>query len=275
MIKFMSGVLQGCPGSAFLFNSAIDPFFCRADRVLREANRGIIRGCGDDLGISLSRLKHLGLLAPTSGNAQSLVGLTIKAPKCILVSLCTFSRELARAIAKWLRRNIPHADFAIHDCTDFMGIYVVPGAGKHNLVEQTKKIQDPVQSVEVAKASVRLGAHTYNIRVVPCVGFVVQLPPYAPQMDVVDRAVMHTCLGLPQNALCHADFFHLQQCGGLEFRSISAAAASHLSDLRERLYTLGPNGSPKLKPLLLSTSLSRPFPLVNCLWLLGLPSHCL
>ena len=36
LIWFLSGVLQGCPGSAFLFNNAIDPFLREIDRILRE-----------------------------------------------------------------------------------------------------------------------------------------------------------------------------------------------------------------------------------------------
>ena len=39
---------------------------------------------------------------------------------------------------------------------------------------------------------------------------------------------MHTCMRLPQNALCHANFFHHHHCGEPKFRSIGADAASSL-----------------------------------------------
>ena len=97
IVQVLFGVLQGCPGSAFLFNNALDPFLCWADRTLREANRGIIKGCADDLGIALSRLLHLGKLAPICAKSQTLAGLCLTAPKCVLVPLCTFSEDVARA----------------------------------------------------------------------------------------------------------------------------------------------------------------------------------
>ena len=39
LIVFLSGVLQGCPGSVFLFNNVLDPFLFMFDRVLRRQAR--------------------------------------------------------------------------------------------------------------------------------------------------------------------------------------------------------------------------------------------
>ena len=36
ILNFLSGVLQGCPGSAFLFNNSLDPFLYLLHRILRE-----------------------------------------------------------------------------------------------------------------------------------------------------------------------------------------------------------------------------------------------
>mgnify|MGYP002177190554 CR=1 FL=1 len=53
LVNFLSGVLQGCPASAFLFNHALDPFLSSFHNALRSNNVGIVRACADDIGISL------------------------------------------------------------------------------------------------------------------------------------------------------------------------------------------------------------------------------
>ena len=64
LINFLSGVLQGCPASAFLFNNALDPFLTSFDKILRDNDAGIVRACADDMGISLRKLKHMHLIDP-------------------------------------------------------------------------------------------------------------------------------------------------------------------------------------------------------------------
>jgi len=96
LIAFLSGVLQGCPGSAFLFNNGLDPFLYLMYNKLREANRGIGRACADDIGVCLARLKHLQLLYPIFHSAQELAGLKLKPVKCVLVPLCDLSENVRR-----------------------------------------------------------------------------------------------------------------------------------------------------------------------------------
>ena len=154
IIQFLSGVLQGCPGSAFLFNNSIDPFLLLMHNSLREGNRGISRACADDIGVCLARLSSLALLTPIFSAAKSMAGLSLKAPKCILVPLCRFSPKVARDILKWLGRNIPEwSQFTILDCTKFLGFYIGPGAGRMNWIEQTSKMKERIQCIQTAKAS--------------------------------------------------------------------------------------------------------------------------
>ena len=47
LILFLSGVLQGCPGSAFLFNNSLDPFLFLIDKFLKNKKAGIVRACAD------------------------------------------------------------------------------------------------------------------------------------------------------------------------------------------------------------------------------------
>ena len=57
------GVLQGCPGSAFLFNIALDPCLAMFKELLENVpskpSRGIVRACADDLGVALRQLRML------------------------------------------------------------------------------------------------------------------------------------------------------------------------------------------------------------------------
>ena len=48
IIVFLSGVLQGCPGSALLFNNVLDPFLFDSCKVLQKGSRDIVRVCVDD-----------------------------------------------------------------------------------------------------------------------------------------------------------------------------------------------------------------------------------
>ena len=85
LIDFLSGVLQGCPASAFLFNNALDPFLCAFNSALGHGNYGIVRACADDITFALSRLKHLHDLKPIYDSARLLAGLALKPPKCCVV----------------------------------------------------------------------------------------------------------------------------------------------------------------------------------------------
>ena len=78
IIHFLSGVLQGCPASALLFNNALDPVLTWFSQVLGDGVRGLFRACADDLAFTLSRLKHLGLIHPVYAAAEQFAGLSLK-----------------------------------------------------------------------------------------------------------------------------------------------------------------------------------------------------
>ncbi len=83
LINFLSGVLQGCPGSALLFNNAIDPFLFKIHNILRANSAGIVRACADDIGITFKMLKHLQLIHPIYCDCNDLGGLALKPRKCV------------------------------------------------------------------------------------------------------------------------------------------------------------------------------------------------
>ena len=55
-----------------------------------------------------------------------------------------------------------------------------------------------IQCMQSAKASVTLSAHTYNTRSVPVVTYVAQPLPCPREMEVTERAFLHTVLRLPR-----------------------------------------------------------------------------
>ena len=85
IIRFLNGVLQGCPASAMLFNLALDPFLVAFERILEYGRKGIVRACADDLVFSLSRLANLELLFPIYQQAKNLAGLKLKPRKCSII----------------------------------------------------------------------------------------------------------------------------------------------------------------------------------------------
>ena len=183
ILLYLSGVLQGCPGSAFLFNNSLDPFLALMDKRLREGDNGIVRACADDIGACLSRLKHLNILAPIFDVAASLAGLNLKAIKCVLVPLCQFSERVKKDIQKWLKRNIPKwSTFSIESAANLLGMYVGPGASSLNWHKQLAKIKDRVKVIQNASASITINAVTYNARVVPVTSYVAQLLPHPPSL---------------------------------------------------------------------------------------------
>ena len=98
IIQYLSGVLQGCPGSAFLFNNFLDPSLWLMDTKLRQGNNGIVRACADDIGACLARLKHLNVMAPIFDKAASLAWLNLKATKCVVVPLCELSDRVQKDV---------------------------------------------------------------------------------------------------------------------------------------------------------------------------------
>ena len=130
MINFLSGVLQGCPASAFLFNNALDPFLTNFDKILRANDAGIVRACADDIGISIRKLKHLHLIYPIYQECKELAGLALKPSKCVLVPLCEYTAEIQDSIEQWIAKNIPlWNSFKIEPCAKLLGFYIGPAAG--------------------------------------------------------------------------------------------------------------------------------------------------
>ena len=68
---YLSGVIQGCPGSAFLFDVALDPFLAAFEKILELAGRGILRACADDIGVAVKSLSAFKYMFPIFNLAES------------------------------------------------------------------------------------------------------------------------------------------------------------------------------------------------------------
>ena len=129
MFKVFSGVLQGCPASAFLFNNALDPFLTNFGNVLRAHKAGIVRACADDIGIAVRKLGHLGMIYPIYQACKELGGLALKPIKCVLMPLCDYTAEIQDKIKKWIAKHIPKWEsFKVEPCAKLLGFCIGPAA---------------------------------------------------------------------------------------------------------------------------------------------------
>ena len=229
VLEFLSGVLQGCPGSAFLFNLALDPFLISFDLELKKKKAGLLRACADDIGASLRHLHHLKLLFPIFCKAQEFAGLKLKPKKCNIVIVTQFHDGVKHSVRDWLRVNIPDwSDFNICDAAKLLGFYVGPAAGAQQWVAPLRKYINRVSETKMSGAAVSLCAFTYNFRIVPVLSYVSQLVPLPGNMARIERAALQSVFHIATSALCDADYFNLTSLGGPFVRSAGAAAAAAL-----------------------------------------------
>ena len=105
---YLSGVLQGCPASAFIFDMRLDPFLAAFHQAISSRGRGLLRACADDIGAALNSHRSLLYLYQIFEKAQIIAGLSLKPPKCNLVpTSLPFSSEVKLCLTNWLRTHIP------------------------------------------------------------------------------------------------------------------------------------------------------------------------
>ena len=104
----ISGVLQGCPLSGFLFVRSIDPLVHLFQNKIEDRALGAVRACADDIGASLKALYYLPILHTAFEEFQNVSGLTLKPQNCaiILTSLIASPGNCA-AVANWLTEHCP------------------------------------------------------------------------------------------------------------------------------------------------------------------------
>jgi len=229
IIRFKSGVLQGCPASGWLFDSGLDPFLVYFSTILENGRKGIVRACADDLSFALSRLKHLILLYPIYSAAAKHAGLTVHPKKSTIIPLIKKDDYRYEQIRKWINKNIPSwSQLQVEDAAKVLGFYVGPGSGRLNWTGPLEKLTNRVRDIKSATASIHINAYDYNVRVCPVLSYQAQLLPLDERHFMLERIALHTVLRAPWNTFRHSDFFKLHKFGGPKLRSFNIACASAL-----------------------------------------------
>ena len=229
LFYFLSGVLQGCPASAFLFNIAVDPFLFAFEKILREKKAGIYRACADDIGAALKYLKCLIYMKPIFHDAEVLAGLGLKPVKCVIVPLVQGHKTLAKRILEWLARNIPEwANFKIKPAGKYLGFMLGPRANETQWSAPFSKYSERVDAVYSSGAGISVSVFTYNTRVLPVLSYVSQLVPTPQNSSKAERRALQRITHVAGNSLYTADFFHLQDYGGPKIRALEPSAKAAL-----------------------------------------------
>ena len=226
MFWYLSGVIQGCPGSAFLFDVSLDPFLAAFEKILECAGRGILRACADDIGVAVKSLSAFKHMFPIFDLAEALAGLTLKPSKCILIPTSEpFSEELVRYTQAWLVSNIPGwSKFSIKSCGKYLGFFLGPQTKQVQWKEPLAKFSSRAQALNKTHNAVSINSYLFNSCCTSVVQYKAQLLPLPKHFEQAERAAMHAILHLATNSLDHASFFSLQQAGGPKIQSASVAA---------------------------------------------------
>ena len=208
ILRFLSGVLQGCPGSAMLFDLSLDPLLHMFEKALDYGKKGIVRACADDLAFALARVSHLSLLFPIYEVAKHCAGLSLKFKKCCIVPCTDFNSSSIAKVRKWLRQHIESwQEFRIEGATELLGFFVGPLANQYMWVKPMRKYRKRMADIKRAGAGLALNVHDYNTRISPVLGYVSQLVPLPKTFQYDQRIALHTLYRAPMNTFAHADFF--------------------------------------------------------------------
>ena len=241
IIRYLSGVLQGCPASGWLFNSAIDPFLHAFSSALKPNGIGMVRACADDLSFALSRMKHLSLLYPIYTLAEKIAGLTLHPQKCVIIPLIKRDEYKYDQIKRWLSKNIPEwQNMQITDAAKLLGFFLGPGCGKLNWRDPVIKLVKRVSEIKSATAPIQVNAYDYNARVSTVLSYQAQLLPIDKRHFMWERVALHTVFRAPWNSFRHQDFFALQHIGGPTLRSLPIACTSAIFRTAVRTATSWP-----------------------------------
>lgn len=256
-----SGVLQGCPLSALLFNFAIDPLLWLFSLLIVKPSIGRVLACADDLAACISSLHYLKPMHSLFRLFGRITGLTLSPKKCVIVlnsvRATPYNVGLVRA---WLAENIPDwADFEIANCAKYLGFYMGPTAFCWQWDMPIRKFKARVESIASSGESAALCARQYSIRAVPILSYLSQLslpPPNLPQIEI---AAINRILHFATNATSFAAIAHINNELGLGIRFL--APTMQASMLRTALATVC-NFQPLLNELWMACE--QCMPVIHC-----------
>ena len=248
LIRFLSGVLQGCPASAMLFNLALDPFLAAFERALDFGNKGIVRACADDVSFALCRLAHLPLLFPIFSAAEHLAGLCLKPRKCKIIPCTKITPGILQRVSTWVGKHIPvWSEFEVTGAAELLGFYVGPLMAGHHWIKPMRKCKKRVYEIKHAGAATALNAFDYNSRVLPVLSYVAQLVPLPKYFAFEQRVAFHIIYHAPFNTFAHSEFFQWGEVGLPILRCGIAASAAALVRAANKTITRWQKWIPQLR----------------------------
>eukprot|EP00973_Karenia_brevis_P056279 7827918-Karenia_brevis.AAC.1 len=121
--------------------------FCPIQSGVEAPDRGLVRGCADDIGIVIKDISVLLDIQPCFALIEDATGLTLKQRKCVLVPCAVqFSEQAKAEILGWLRVHlIACCGFTIAAWAVSLGFAMGPDAQKHIFTGPTAKCASRVK----------------------------------------------------------------------------------------------------------------------------------
>ena len=238
MFKILSGILQGCGMSGSLFALVFDPFLVALHSSLDVLDKGTTRGCADDVGIALRKLRDIFKPYVVSRWAGSAANLHINVKKTVIVPLCCkFSEELADAIREWLRLHVPGCgELQILPNSKYLGFFLGPNSGRSSWDAPWQKWADRIEDIRVSGVGPQVTAHTYNTKCLPVLGYQAQLLEIPRGLIWKERWALHKLFKI--SSTVNSEHFHsMNSLGAPTVMSIAAMGFSAIArTARQRVF---------------------------------------
>lgn len=208
LFPYLSGILQGCPMSAFLFDMSVDSFLCAISSELSSS--GMVRACAADFAVVVAQLVFLARLFTIFRTAADVVGLVLNLTKCIVIlAVVKASPHTTEMVELWLTRCIPEwASFPKQGYGELLGIMVGPKAGMHMWAKAYRKYM-----VVAAPFSPNFAVIAYNTFAAPTSSYISQVVEPPPYILSYERHAIGRVLRLLGNSLTSALVANLDMLG--------------------------------------------------------------
>ncbi|CAK0860694.1 unnamed protein product, partial [Prorocentrum cordatum] len=233
-----SGIVQGCPGSGFLFAVAADPFMLDFDWSINRRALGLVRACADDVGAAIRTIRALKIFFRIFRAAARVAALVLKPSKCKIVPLCgPFSEETHDQYAQWIADHLPTwSSFKIVPELLHLGLYLGPAVHLQSWHAPIQKWRERGLILAQQQGPHRVTAQLYSSRVTSVLTYVAQFMPLPAEILSSEAALLARLWRSPHCVISRAGFFNLWRWGGPKFPSALILSSATL--LRSSATTL-------------------------------------